>query len=74
MSYVIDCRKNWEMTERMLAEETDPIRRRNLETIVAHAKAEAKPDFDALMATVAEDASYTSYTDGDAEANDLVHQ
>ncbi|MCR9093001.1 MAG: nuclear transport factor 2 family protein [bacterium] len=69
MSYVIDCRKNWEMTERMLAEETDPIRRRNLETIVAHAKAEAKPDFDALMATVAEDASYTSYTDGDADAN-----
>ena len=45
MSYVIDCRKNWAMTEAALADETDPVRRRNLETIVAHAKAEAKPDF-----------------------------
>ena len=69
MSYVIDCRKNWEMTEQMLADEADPIRRRNLETIIAHAKAEAKPDFEALMATVAPDASYTSYTEGAADEN-----
>ncbi len=69
MSYVIDCRKNWAMTEKALADEADPIRRRNLETIIAHAKAEAKPDFEALMATVAKNASYTSYTDGDAAAN-----
>ena len=69
MGYVIDCRKNWEMPERLLAEETDPIRRRNLETLIAHGKAEAKPDFDALMATVAENASYTSYTPGGGAEN-----
>lgn len=63
-SYVIDCRKNWALPQQFLESETDPIRRRNLETIIAHAKAEAKPDFEALMATVALDASYTSYTEG----------
>jgi hypothetical protein len=69
MSYLIDCRKNWEMPERLLAEETDPIRRRNLQIMIDHGKAEAKPDFDALMATVAPNAKYTSYTAGDREAN-----
>ena len=64
MSYVIDCRKNWAMPAALAAEETDPIRKRNLETIVAHAKAEAKPDFEALMATVAPNAKYTSYAAG----------
>ena len=67
MSYVIDCRKNWAMPERLLEAETDPSRRRNLATIIAHGKAEAKPDFEALMKTVAPDASYTSYTEGGSE-------
>jgi hypothetical protein len=69
MAFVIDCRKNWEMTARHLELETDPRRRRNLETIIAHAKAEAKPDFDALMETVAPNASYTSYSEGAGDAN-----
>lgn len=69
MGYTIDCRKNWAMPERLLATETDPIRRRNLETIVKHAKAEAKPDFEALMETVAPNAKYTSYTAGGGEEN-----
>ena len=69
MSYRIDPRKNWAMAEQLLAEETDPQRRRNLETIIAHAKAEAKPDFEALMATVAPNAKYTSYAPGSGTEN-----
>lgn len=69
MSYLIDCRKNWALPESLLESETDPIRRRNLETIIAHAKAEAKPDFEALMNTVAGNASYTSYTPGGGDEN-----
>jgi hypothetical protein len=69
MEYVIDPRKNWALAERLLAEEKDPQRRRNLETIIAHAKAEAKPDFEALMATVAPNAKYTSYAPGSGVEN-----
>lgn len=69
MDAVIDPRKNWAMAERLLAKERDPRRRRNLETLIAHSKAEAKPDFEALMATVAPNASYTSYVAGAGPEN-----
>ena len=70
MSYVIDPRKNWALAEKRLAEESDPRRRQILETLIAHSRAEAKPDFEALMATVAPDARYVSYTGGEgAKAN-----
>ena len=69
MSYRIDPRKNWALAEKLLSDERDPRRRRNLETIVAHAKAETKPDFEALMATVAPNASYTSYAAGAGAEN-----
>jgi hypothetical protein len=67
VSYVIDPRKNWALAEERLATETDPKRRRNLETLIAHSKSEARPDFDALMATVVPNASYTSYAAGSGE-------
>ena len=67
MGYLIDPRKNWAMAEKLLAEESDPRRRQILETIIAHARAEAAPDFEALMATVAADAHYRSYATDDAE-------
>ena len=67
MSYVIDCRKNWAMAEEYLNTESDPRRKQILECIVAHAKAEAKPDFEALMATVSERAKYVTYADGASE-------
>src|SRR5262249_57116162 len=35
--------------------------RRNLETVLAHMKAEALPDLDALLATVAQNASYRAW-------------
>jgi hypothetical protein len=70
MTLVIDPRKNWALAEKRLTEESDPRRRQILETLIAHSKAEAKPDFDALMATVAKDARYVSYTGGEgAKAN-----
>lgn len=69
MSYTIDPRKNWALAEQRLATEKDAKRRRNLETLIAHSKAEARPDFEALMATVAPNASYTSYAAGSGEEN-----
>lgn len=69
MSYVIDPEKNWALAATLAEGETDPARRRNLQTLIAHAKAEAAPDFDALMATVAPNASYTSYAGSRSEAN-----
>jgi hypothetical protein len=70
MSFVIDPRKNWALAEKMLTDESDPRRRQILATLIAHSKAEAKPDFEALMATVAPNARYVSYTGGEgARAN-----
>lgn len=69
MHYKVDPRKNWAAFEQRLTTETDPIIRRNIETTIKHAKAEAAADFPTLMSTVADNAAYTSYTDGDAAGN-----
>jgi hypothetical protein len=69
MIYKVDPRKNWAALEQRLKTETDPIIRRNFETTIKHAKAEAAADFPTLMSTVADNAAYTSYTDGDAAGN-----
>ncbi len=69
MHYKVDPRKNWAALEARLKTETDPVIRRNLEMTIRHAKAEAAADFPALMATVADNAAYTSYTDDDAAGN-----
>jgi len=55
---VIDQRRTWRLVEERLASESDPVRRRNLETVLVHMKAEAAADIDGLMATVAPDAHY----------------
>jgi ketosteroid isomerase-like protein len=57
----IDPTRTWRKVEERLARETDPRRRRNLETVLAHMKAEASGDLDALMATVAEGAEYHAW-------------
>ena len=57
----IDPTKTWRKVEARLARETNPRLRRNLETVLAHMKAEATPDLDALMATVAEGARYHAW-------------
>lgn len=57
----LDPTRTWRKVEARLARESDPRLRRNLETVLAHMKAEAAGDLDALMRTVAEDASYHAY-------------
>lgn len=61
MTATIDVTRTWAKVEERLATETDPILRRNLETVLAHMKAEAAGDLDGLMATVSESASYHAY-------------
>ena len=70
MDYLIDPRKNWRLPEKHLAEEEDPRRRRILETLIDHAKAEAAADFPALMETVSPQAHYRSYATADPAINE----
>ncbi|NUU24449.1 MAG: SnoaL-like domain-containing protein [Streptomycetaceae bacterium] len=55
---VIDPNQTWAPLEKRLADERDPILRRNLEAVIAHQKAEAHGDLDALMATLAPEPLY----------------
>lgn len=61
----LDPRKTWRLVEARLARERDPRRKRNLETLLAHMKAESAGDLDALLATVAENAQYHAYGSDD---------
>ena len=61
---IIDPSVTWSSTEARLAEESDPVLRRNLELLLQHQRAEASLDFEALMATVSDNARYQSF-DGD---------
>ena len=47
--------------EERLKSESDPRRRKNLETVLAHMKAEAASDLDGLMATLAPSPSYHAF-------------
>lgn len=68
MPAIIDPRKNWALVEKRLAEETDPILKRNLEVVHKHMVAEATLDFEALMSTVDNDARYHFFGSEDNEA------
>jgi hypothetical protein len=48
----IDASNTWRKVEERLESERDPRRRRNLETVLAHMKAEAAGDLEGLMATI----------------------
>ncbi len=61
---IIDQHRTWKKVEERLAVETDPILRRNLETLLQHMKAEAALDMDRLMATVSENAKYQNFGSG----------
>lgn len=58
---LIDTSGTWEKVEKRLGDETDPVLRRNLETILAHMKAEAAGDVDGLLETLSEDVAYHTY-------------
>jgi len=54
----LDPTKTWRLVEQRLAREESPRRRRILENVLAHMKAEAAGDLDGLMATLAPDPKY----------------
>ena len=57
----LDQRKTWQAVQERLAVETDPVLRRNLETVLEHQYAEALGDIDRLMATLSDDPNYHNY-------------
>jgi hypothetical protein len=61
---LIDQHRTWRKVEERLATETDPVLRRNLETLLQHMRAEAALDMDGLMATVSEQAHYRNFAQG----------
>jgi SnoaL-like domain len=61
---IIDQHRTWKKVEERLAVETDPVLRRNLETLLQHMKAEAALDMERLMATVSEQAKYQNFGQG----------
>ncbi len=65
----IDPNRTWRKVEERLKHESDPVLRRNLETVYAHMKAEALVDLDGLMATVADDVHYHAYGSGESAMN-----
>lgn len=65
MAYKIDPRKQIDAVQARLDRGgDDAATTRNLRTMLAHMRAEATGDFDALMATVAPDAAYTNFNTG----------
>jgi hypothetical protein len=60
---IIDQNQTWTKVEARLATERDPVLRRNLGLLLQHMKAEATVDMEPLMATVSEQARYTTFGD-----------
>ncbi len=61
MSPVIDQAVTWRKVEERLAVETDAILRRNLETLLAHMRAEMAGDVDGLLDTLSDRVHYHAY-------------
>src|SRR6516165_12703229 len=66
---LIDPARTWEKVGQRRRVETDPVLRRNLETILQHMKAEAAGVVDELLATLSEDVHYHSYGNTDPALN-----
>ena len=57
----IDPNRTWKLVEERLAGEKDPTRRRNLELVLAHMKAEAHGDIEGVVATLCEKPRYRTH-------------
>jgi hypothetical protein len=66
---LIDPRVTWRKVEERLETEQDPVLRRNLETLLAHMKAEMAGDVDGLLATLTEAPAYHAYGNDDPATN-----
>ena len=62
---LIDPRVTFRKVEERLETETDPVLRRNLETLLTHMKAEMAGDVDGLLATLNESPHYHAYGSDD---------
>jgi hypothetical protein len=54
----LDPNKTWQLVDKRLAAEADPVRRRNLELVAAHMRAEARADIEGVVATLTERPRY----------------
>jgi hypothetical protein len=61
---IIDPTRTWSTLERRLERTTDPRHREVLSAVITHMKAEAEPDLDRLMATLAPKPDYHFWNDG----------
>lgn len=59
----LDPNNTWSLVEKRLAEETDPILRRNLELVLEHMKREAEGDIEGVVATLVEKPRYVMHDD-----------
>ncbi len=57
--------RTWKLVEERLAAETDSTRRRNLELVMAHMKAEARADIEGVVATLCEKPRYIIHGNSD---------
>jgi hypothetical protein len=64
----LDPNRTWTLVEERLARETDPRRRRSLELVLAHMKAEARGDIEGVVATLVEHPRYVTHSRPDDEA------
>jgi hypothetical protein len=55
----------WTLVEKRLAEETDPILRKNLELVLEHMRCEAKADIEGVVATLVDEPIYVMHDDPD---------
>ena len=58
----LDPNKTWKKVEERLSRESDPVCRRNLESVLEHMKAEARLDIDGLIETLSGEPHYHAYT------------
>jgi hypothetical protein len=66
---LIDPRVTFRKVEERLEWETDPVLRRNLDTLLTHMKAEMAGDIDGLLVTLSDDVHYHAYGSDDPLAN-----
>jgi hypothetical protein len=61
----IDPNNTWSLVEQRFHAETDPRRKRNLELVLMHMKAEALADIEAVVATLTESPRYVMHANPD---------
>jgi hypothetical protein len=57
----LDPNRTWQLVEKRLANEGDPVLCRNLELVLAHMKAEARADIEGVVATLTSKPRYITY-------------